>query len=665
MPHLTKLPPVIKSFLRTRWLYPIIALWIGIALSGLVSTNQHVANIYEQVYLRTTDLLTRTVGSTSAEPRIAIIRITDKTLSAESGFGQRLDRLDRSVYGQLVRRLDDAGARVIAFNILFLGNGDGDADFVQAAEASYAPIIMSVGSVGTRELVKPAEGLISAADFLGHANVVFDQDLIVRRIQSAVMGEDQPILPLGMATALAYWRLPQNNTLDDAFSQSQLPNGVSLPKDNRNNLLVNFTRPVLHLNCELSDFLTAVDPQCTDEMMHDKIVFVGWGLPNGDDFHSTPVGPMNGVEIHASLTNSLLTDSLLREQSTWTQLLSIILAALLVGILFPVKKNWLIALIEITVIVSIILVGVLLYQTLNIRIDIAGPILAIVATHTILLSAQNIASRKEKQIVLQLFKNQASPQVVNILLEAAENGTLSLGGEERSATIVFFDMRSFTRISELLSPNETVEVINTYISIITKSLIEQGGTLTNNAGDQVMALFNAPINMPNHVQRAIQAAQNTMNKIEAFNQTEEADQLPVKAHFGAGVETGSVIAGNIGSEEHYSYTAIGDAVNVASRLCDIAPPATVYVGGTAASLAEEYSKEYLVWVGGHKIKGRQSNVQVYRSIHTEHVWQPRTPTARHRWPRQLQSLPFLQRSSQDVQTAHAPSRKSKSEVNVG
>lgn len=664
MPQLTNLPPVIKSFLHTRWFYPVLALCIGMALSGLVSTNQLFASIYDQVHLRTTDLLTRTIGYSAAEPRIAIIRITDKTLSAESGFGQRLDRLDRSLYGQLVRRLDAAGARVIAFNILFLGKGEGDADFVQAVESSSAPVIMSVGSVGTSELVKPADGLISAADFLGHANVAFDQDLIVRRIQSTVAGDDQPILPLGMTTALAYWRLPQTNVIGDALRLSQLPNGVSLPTDNRHNLLVNYSRPVLDLNCELSDFLAARGPHCTDEMMRDKIVFVGWGLPNGDDFHSTPAGPMNGVEIHASLTNSLLNDSLLREQPAWTQLLGIMLAALLVGTLFLTKKNWLIALTEITVMVSIILAGVLLYQQLHIRMDIAGPILTIVATHTILLSAQNIASRKEKQLVLQLFKNQASPQVVNILLEAAENGTLTLGGEERSATIVFFDMRSFTRISELLSPNEIVEVINTYISIISKSLIEQGGTLTNNAGDQVMALFNAPINMPNHVQRAIQAAQNTMNKIEAFNQTEEAERLPVKAQFGAGVETGSVIAGNIGSEEHYSYTAIGDAVNVASRLCDIAPPSTVYVGGAAASLAEEYTREHLILVGGKHIKGRQRKVQIYRSVRTDYIWQPVTPTAHHRWPRQLQSLPFLQRSKQDAPTSQPSPQRAKPEVNI-
>lgn len=218
-------------------------------------------------------------------------------------------------------------------------------------------------------------------------------------------------------------------------------------------------------------------------------------------------------------------------------------------------------------------------------------------------------------MVLELFKNQTSPQVVKSLLTAAENGSLELGGEERVVSIVFFDMRNFTRISEYLTPQEIVQIINTYIAIITDSIILKGGTLTSYAGDQVMAIFNAPVSMENHADRAIRAAQYTMDKIEAFNQTGEADSLPVKAHFGAGVETGNVIVGNIGSTNHYSYTAIGDSVNVASRLCSLAPPSTVYVGGTSVNLVSEQCRQSLTLMGGQNIKGREGIVQIYQSSH--------------------------------------------------
>jgi adenylate cyclase len=140
-----------------------------------------------------------------------------------------------------------------------------------------------------------------------------------------------------------------------------------------------------------------------------------------------------------------------------------------------------------------------------------------------------------------------------------------LGGQRREMTVLFSDIRGFTTFSEQGQPEEIVQQLNEYFSRMVHVLFEHRGTLDKFVGDAVMALFGAPLEDPKHAEHAVQAALAMLKELEALNQAWAAQGRPTLA-IGVGVNTGEMVAGNIGSETIMSYTVIGDAVNLGSRL---------------------------------------------------------------------------------------------------
>jgi len=254
-------------------------------------------------------------------------------------------------------------------------------------------------------------------------------------------------------------------------------------------------------------------------------------------------------------------------------------------------------------------VGAIALQN-GLRLDVPGPLLTFGVVGLTLLALQNAGLRRDHAQVLELFEQRTPPSVLRELLHSAERGTLHLGGERREVTVVFMDMRGFTALSERLPPEDMMNIINTYLSIIANALIEHGGTLNQYAGDQAMAIFNAPIAQADHAARAVRAAYEALAAIERFNQSPQAQHLPARTSFGAGVNTGVGVVGNVGAMERYDYSVIGDVTNVAARLCGAAPANSVYIGPD--TLAENLGalREQLASVGDLMFKGKDQPLTV-------------------------------------------------------
>ena len=220
-----------------------------------------------------------------------------------------------------------------------------------------------------------------------------------------------------------------------------------------------------------------------------------------------------------------------------------------------------------------------------------------------LLKQSLIDSNQRLEYILQYYV----PREVGKAL--MENRLLpQLGGEEREITVLFADLRNYTSISEQLTPNETLSMLHVYLDIATSAIAEVGGVIVNYMGDAVMAIFNAPDEQPDHAMRAVQAGLTIQAMAELY-QKQQDENLPT-LHFGVGINTGMVLVGNIGAQWHYQYTAVGDTVNVASRICSHAKPDQVLIGAnTYAYTSHSVTAEALP---PSKFKGKSQEMTVYQ-----------------------------------------------------
>jgi adenylate cyclase len=174
-----------------------------------------------------------------------------------------------------------------------------------------------------------------------------------------------------------------------------------------------------------------------------------------------------------------------------------------------------------------------------------------------------VAIAKDQAFIRNAFAKYVSEKVVNELLQRPE--LLQLGGEERVVSVLFSDIENFTTLSERLSPQGLVSLLNTYLTEMTAIVLEQGGIVDKYSGDGIMAEYGAPIPVPHHADQAVRTALYMQRRLEELRPQWRQAGLP-ELRCRVGINTGTMVVGNIGSEQVFNYTVIGDAVNLASRL---------------------------------------------------------------------------------------------------
>jgi adenylate cyclase len=214
---------------------------------------------------------------------------------------------------------------------------------------------------------------------------------------------------------------------------------------------------------------------------------------------------------------------------------------------------------------------------------------------------------KREALVRSNFERYFAP---NIAAEIAQQDTVvPLGGDRRPITILFSDIRGFTSMAESMRPDTIAQILTEYFSEMVEIIFEHGGTLDKFVGDSVMALWGAPIAHPGDPDRALKAAVAMQHGIRRLNERWVAAGRP-EIGVGIGINYGEVFAGNIGSHRRLEYTVIGDAVNVANRLCSEAAPGEILVSEALCQVIKEpVEYEYLPEMA---LRGRTKSVQVYR-----------------------------------------------------
>lgn len=301
-----------------------------------------------------------------------------------------------------------------------------------------------------------------------------------------------------------------------------------------------------------------------------KIVLVGAGYQDLKDSYLTPLSgreakfaTMTGVEIHANILSSLLTGELYTQLSPWAERAIVLFLALAIA----VATVW-ISPARAPIATGVILLlyvafAVVLFQGRALVLPIAGPLAAMTAAYGMGTLWRALTEGRERRFIKAAFAHYVPAAIVDRLVRQPE--LLALGGETRIVTSLFTDIASFTTISERLDPQALVAFLNEYLGRMNEALFRFGATLDKYEGDAIIAFFNAPVAVEDHELAAANAALS-IRKASADLSRTWGERCGRDIVTRAGLATGPAVVGNMGSENRFDYTAIGDTINLASRL---------------------------------------------------------------------------------------------------
>jgi adenylate cyclase len=273
-------------------------------------------------------------------------------------------------------------------------------------------------------------------------------------------------------------------------------------------------------------------------------------------------GKMPGIQIHAAVADDILSNRFIRPASRASRVAIVLLCAVAAGVIATLLPAWYAASAVIAIAAAMAWIGVAAFGR-GLWINLSQPLLAMALSLFGGVSYQYFVEGREKRQVKRLFGRYVSKDIYDQLV--ADPSLARLGGQRREMTVLFSDIRGFTTVSESGAPEDIVALLNVYFTRMVAVVFKHQGTLDKFVGDMVMALFGAPLDDPDHADHAVAAAMEMSEELQHLNEQWLAEGRP-PLDIGIGINTGPMIAGNIGSEAIMSYTVIGDAVNLGSRL---------------------------------------------------------------------------------------------------
>ncbi|HEU0083066.1 MAG TPA: adenylate/guanylate cyclase domain-containing protein [Bradyrhizobium sp.] len=347
--------------------------------------------------------------------------------------------------------------------------------------------------------------------------------------------------------------------------------GFAIPTDGNGQLWVHFAPHDPSIYVSAADVL---DGKVEAETIAGRLVLIGTSAAGLHDVKTTPVSPvMPGVEIHAQVLETALTGQLL-SQPVWGPVAEFLSAIILgVAVISFAPMFGPMSLIAVGAFFATLLVGASWYYYWQQRllIDFTYPLLSTTAIYLTLIFFSFVREQSQRRQIRSAFGQYLSPALVEQLALAPEK--LVLGGEERKMTVMFSDMRGFTSISESYKhdPQGLTSLMNRFLTPLTNAILARKGTIDKYMGDAIMAFWNAPLEDPEHEINACEAAIDMLERVDELNarREQEAKQgghVFIALNIGVGLNTGSCVVGNMGSDRRFDYSVFGDSVNLASRL---------------------------------------------------------------------------------------------------
>ena len=482
-------------------------------------------------------------------------------------------------------------------------------------------------------LVPPFPALARAARGIGHARMAYDLDGPLRRSVPfvAVDGRIVPSLPVAAALTakavtpaqvsasraslrLGAMRVPWIEQLvPDYYGPAQT---VWRP-------LVPFRGPTLradmtptYASYSFQDLFLAEQqllegqaPHVNPAVFKDQIVVVGVTAEGLKDLFTTPLGEgrISGAEVHANVIDGLLSGRAIAPAVLWQRVAITVAPAAAVSAAGALAAPWVTALAAVAASASVVW-----YTTralaLGVWLPLVVPVLACLLAFLSDLAWMYFVEGREKRRVKRIFSRYVSKDVYQQLLASPTDAVL--GGQRREMTVLFSDMRGFTTLSERGEAEDLVRQLNQYFTRMVEVVFAHRGTVDKFVGDMVMALYGAPLDDADHADHAVQTALAMVRELERLNRV-WAVEGRAALDVGIGINTGEMIAGNIGSDTIMSYTVIGDNVNLGARLESLNKEFGTRIlisGATRQQLKGTYDIRPL---GEVTVKGKTRSVQVF------------------------------------------------------
>ena len=417
--------------------------------------------------------------------------------------------------------------------------------------------------------VKPLE---KAAAGRGLLTINPERDGIVRRVPMMLLAQGAMMPSLSFEILRVVTGTPTIIVKSEpAGIKSVGVRGLEVPTDRNGQLWVHFARQDPSIYVSAADVLDNNIP--VDKVDH-KLVLIGTSAVGLNDIKTTPVSSaMPGVEIHAQVLEAALTRSLLSRPNSI--IVVELLAALVLGILVIIFAPMFgpVGLVGIGALFGTLLIGTswYFYTQQKLLIDFTYPLLSTTAIYLTLIFSSFVREQRQRKQVRGAFAQYMSPVLVEQLAQSPEK--LVLGGEEREMTIMFSDVRGFTSISESYKhdPQGLTALMNRFLTPLTNAILARKGYIDKYMGDAIMAFWNAPLDDKGHELNACEAAVDMLERVEELNQAREQEAQDAGRPFiplnvGVGLNTGTCVVGNMGSDLKFNYSVLGDSVNLASRL---------------------------------------------------------------------------------------------------
>ncbi|MDO9138750.1 MAG: adenylate/guanylate cyclase domain-containing protein [Methylobacter sp.] len=558
----------------------------------------------------------------------------------------------REVYAPVIRFMQRAGAKIIAFDVLYteasIYGVDDDQVFADAMAGNKVvlPVFLGEqarqttrwpdkltpasvrieglehwqqqtdkGGVNKTHATFPLQRLANAATLLAHVDEAPDADGVFRRA-SLFRVFDQKIIPSMGLAALLLDRQDLALSFDGALHYQD----TIIPIDNQGQLILKFRgdsgthqafSAAAIIQSELN--LQAGEPSTIDPaLFKNKYVFFGFSAPGLKDLRPTPVsGDYPGVEVHATVLDNLLAGDAIKTYPPWLAFaIALILACSASYLLVHSKRMLSLALVFVVFTPLSLLIGFVAYwQSYDWPVLFVQAAVVLALVNSVIL--KYLTEGREKRAIQTMFQRYLSKDYIEILKKNPQ--LLRLGGETRELSIFFSDIQGFTTISEKLTPEQLVHFLNSYLTDMTDIITDEGGTLDKYEGDAIIAFTNAPLPQDDHAVRMCRSVLKCQRKLaerrDAFFQ-----QTGAWIYNRIGVHSGTVVVGNFGSKTRFNYTMLGDAANLAARL----EGANKFFG-TYTMISEatkQQTGDAFLWreTGTIRVVGRKTPVTVYELL---------------------------------------------------
>jgi adenylate cyclase len=415
--------------------------------------------------------------------------------------------------------------------------------------------------------------LEAAAAGRGLITIQNERDGIVRRVPMILQahGTIMPSLSFEMLRVATGADTILVKTDPDAGVKSVAVQGLEVPTDRNGQVWVRFARHDPSIFVSAADVLDGlVEPDTISQ----RLVIIGTSATSLFDVKTTPLDRvMPGVEVHAQVLENALTRTVLSQPNYGIDLELCATILLGIGIIWvaPLFSPAVLFAFGTLIIASLIGTSWYFYTQQRLLIDFTYPLLSSLLIYLILVFSSYVREQAQRQRIRSAFSQYLSPALVAQLALSPEK--LVLGGEEREMTIMFSDVRGFTTISESYKhdPQGLTALMNRFLTPLTNAILDRKGTIDKYMGDAIMAFWNAPLDDASHQINACEAALDMLERIDILNKQREIEaqhggHVYIPINVGVGLNTGTCVVGNMGSNLRFDYSVLGDSVNLASRL---------------------------------------------------------------------------------------------------